>query len=112
MKARFVVVLALAVAGGVHAQESAAPAAGVSTAPAAATATPNEASAVPAGVVAAAAPAPERKKICTRERSMGTNMTKRVCRDADAVRDVGNATRDAVQRSQQVGISAPAQQGL
>ncbi|MGY4516666.1 hypothetical protein [Lysobacter sp. HA18] len=112
MKATFVVVLALAVAGGVHAQESAAPAAGVSTAPAAATAMPNESSAVPAAGVAAAAPALALKKICTRERSMGTNMTKRVCRDAEAVRDAGNATRDAVQRSQQVGINAPARQGL
>lgn len=113
MKAMFGIALAVAMIGGVHAQEAAAPAAP----PAPAVATPAASDAAPAADAPAVATAetPKRKQICTRERSMGSNMTKRVCRDADAVEDIGNLTRDTMQRTQQIGINAPAQtqgQGL
>lgn len=38
----------------------------------------------------------KRKKICTKERSMGSNMLKRVCRDAEASDVAGEQARDGM----------------
>jgi len=48
-----------------------------------------------AGDVEQEAAPEERKQICTREKPVGTNRPVRVCRDAEAVQEVGDRTRDA-----------------
>lgn len=55
--------------------------------------------------------AQEKRMICTRERSTGSNRTKRVCRDAAAVEEVGEASREAWSRVQQERYMPPPEGG-
>lgn len=62
-----------------------------------------------ATATATAAEAPKRRKVCTRERPMGSNMPKRVCRDADAADDEGERAREVMRDVQRNRFDPPAQ---
>ena len=51
---------------------------------------------------AAAAPDGKEKLICVRERSLGSNRTKRVCRTAEQMANDSEETRDALIRGENV----------
>lgn len=65
--------------------------------------------AAPSNATATAADAPKRRKVCTRERPMGSNMPKRVCRDADAADEEGERAREALRDVQRNRFDPPAQ---
>lgn len=65
--------------------------------------------AAPSNATATAAEAPKRRKVCTRERPMGSNMPKRVCRDADAADDEGERAREVMRDVQRNRFDPPAQ---
>lgn len=65
--------------------------------------------ATPAAEAAPAAQASKPRKICTKERAVGTNMPKRVCRDADAAAEQGERARDVMRDAQRNRFSGPSQ---
>lgn len=63
----------------------------------------------PPSSATAGAEAPKRRKVCTRERPMGSNMPKRVCRDADAADEEGERAREAMRDVQRNRFDPPVQ---
>ena len=52
--------------------------------------------AAPAPAAQAVAAKPEKKKVCTRERPMGSNMSRKVCRTVDEMQAQSDDSRDAM----------------
>lgn len=57
----------------------------------------------------APAEAAKPRKICTKERPMGSNMPRRVCRDAAAAAEQGERARDVMRDAQRNRYSPPTQ---